>query len=63
MQASAVTAALGLLRKVMPDLQSVDTKGKIEGDPGTRPELNTLEYCANRTAVPHSGASPRCSVI
>ena len=31
MQPSAVTAALGLLRKVMPDLQSVDMKGKLEG--------------------------------
>ena len=29
---SAVTAALGLLRKIMPDLQSVDMKGKVEGD-------------------------------
>jgi integrase len=32
LQASAVTAALGLLRKIMPDLQSVDMKGKVEGD-------------------------------
>jgi hypothetical protein len=31
MQASAVTAALGLLRKIIPDLQSVDMKGKLEG--------------------------------
>ena len=32
MQASVVTAALGLLRKIMPDLQSVEMKGKVEGD-------------------------------
>ena len=31
MQASVVTAALGLLRKIMPDLQSVEMKGKVEG--------------------------------
>jgi hypothetical protein len=30
MQASAVTAALGLLRKVMPDLAAVETSGTIE---------------------------------
>lgn len=30
MEASAVTAALGLLKKVMPDLTSVEHSGEVE---------------------------------
>src|SRR5262249_19361636 len=46
MQPSAVTAALGLLRKIMPDLQSVDTKGKIERDPRQYSDAELLAIIA-----------------
>lgn len=49
MSATQVSAGLGLLKKAMPDLQSITLQGDDEGGP-IRHEVGALEYIESKLA-------------